>query len=123
MIRAAYKRSYAPDGREHLAIGNRGENKDKHVGRPSTWRPWTDEEWTAWIHSEGHGAEEGKGWRQSQNSGTPASDTPADDDRPLNEKLDEAGFPKHKKADIIGETRKKRGVEDDKPNTIHIFSV
>ena len=69
MIRAAYKRSYEPDGREHLAIGNRGENKDKHVGRPSTRRSWTDEEWTAWIDSEGHGAEEGKGWWQSKNSG------------------------------------------------------
>ena len=41
-------------------------------------------------------------------SDTPASDTPADDDGPLHEKLDEAGLPRHKKAVIIGETKKKR---------------
>ena len=46
MIRAAYKRSYEADGMEHLGIVNRGENREQ-VGRPSSWRRWTDEEWTA----------------------------------------------------------------------------
>ena len=51
MIRAAYKRSYEADGREHLGRVNRGENREQ-VGRPSTWRRWPDQEWTAWRDSE-----------------------------------------------------------------------
>ena len=51
MIRAAYKRSYEADGREHLGRVNRGENREQ-VGRPSTWRRWPDQELTAWRDSE-----------------------------------------------------------------------